>query len=550
LTAVILSIKFLAMAIRPSLHRDNFARDNLPPEDEWPVFEFSLPQLQISDPFNCGQWLLDDALTEIAPEKPAIFHEGAVWSYAELAAQTNRLCRVLTQDLGVIPGNRVLLRGANSPLMFAAWLAVMKTGAIAVSTMPMLRARELGQIAEKADIALAICAAELVGELEAVRDASPLRRIICYGGAARELETAMAGKPDTFRAVPTSQDDVCLIAFTSGTTGQPKATMHFHRDVLAMCETFARHMVPADPTAILTGTPSIAFTFGLGGLLVFPLYFRAAIALPNGSTPGALLETILRHRATHIFTSPTAYKAMTARIGEFDLSSMKVCVSAGEVLSKTISDGWFKATGLRLIDGIGGTEMIHIFISATGTEIRPGATGRPVPGYTAQLFDQDFRPVEGTGTGRLGVRGPTGCRYLSDPRQRDYVVGGWNMTGDVYRRDEDGYYWFVARADDMIVSSGYNIAGPEVEAALALHPDVEECAVIGWPDPERGQIVKAVVVPKPGAVASPELAKALQEYIKQTLAPYKYPRAVEFRTALPKTATGKLQRSALRAKFT
>ncbi len=283
---------------------------------------------------------------------------------------------------------------------------------------------------------------------------------------------------------------------------------------------------------------------------MFPLYFRAAIALPGGSTPGALLETILRHRATHIFTSPTAYKAMTAKIGEFDLSSMKVCVSAGEVLSKTISDGWFKATGLRLIDGIGGTEMIHIFISATGAEIRPGATGRPVPGYTAQLFDQDFRPVEGTGMGRLGVRGPTGCRYLSDPRQRDYVVGGWNMTGDVYRRDEDGYYWFVARADDMIVSSGYNIAGPEVEAALALHPDVEECAVIGWPDPERGQIVKAVVVPKPGAVPSPELAKALQEHIKQTLAPYKYPRAVEFRTALPKTATGKLQRSALRAKLT
>jgi 2-aminobenzoate-CoA ligase len=538
------------MAIRLSLHRDNFARENLPPEDQWPVFEFSLPELQVSDPFNCGQWLLDDALAEIPPQKPAIFHGETVWSYAELTAQTNRLCHVLTEDLGVVPGNRVLLRGPNSPLMFAAWLAVMKTGSIAVSTMPMLRARELQQIVEKADIALAICAADLTDELEAIRDTSPLRRIVSYGGATGELESRMVDKPDGFRAVPTSQDDVCLIAFTSGTTGEPKATMHFHRDVLAMCASFAKHMVPADRKAIFTGTPSIAFTFGLGGLLVFPLYFRAAIALPSGSTPASLLETILRHRATHIFTSPTAYKAMTSRIGEFDLSSMKVCVSAGEALSQRISDGWFKATGLRLIDGIGGTEMIHIFISATGADIRPGATGKPVPGYTAQLFDENFHPVEGTGTGRLGVRGPTGCRYLSDPRQRDYVVGGWNMTGDIYRRDEDGYYWFVARADDMIVSSGYNIAGPEVEAALALHPDVEECAVIGWPDPERGQIVKAVVVPKRGAVASPELAKALQEYIKQTLAPYKYPRAVEFRTALPKTITGKLQRSALRAKLT
>jgi 2-aminobenzoate-CoA ligase len=324
--------------------------------------------------------------------------------------------------------------------------------------------------------------------------------------------------------------------------------MHFHRDVLAMCETFARHMVPAGPDAVFTGTPSIAFTFGLGGLLVFPLYFRAAIALPRAGTPTALAEAIERHRATHVFTSPTAYRAITAWKNEFDLSSLKVCVSAGEALSRTISDSWFAATGIRLTDGIGGTEMIHIFISAAGDDIRPGATGKPVPGYTAQLFDQNGRAVEGAGTGRLGIRGPTGCRYLSDARQRDYVVGGWNMTGDVYRRDADGYYWFVARADDMIVSGGYNIAGPEVEAALLLHPDVEECAVIGWPDSERGQIVKAVVVPSRGAVAGPDLAKLLQEHVKHTLAPYKYPRAVEFCDALPKTMTGKLLRSALRPK--
>jgi 2-aminobenzoate-CoA ligase len=536
------------MTIRPSLHRDTFARQNLPPENEWPVFEFQLPQLQLSDPFNCGEWLLDSALAEVAPEKPVIFHEGTVWSYAELAAQSNRLCHVLTEDLGVVPGNRVLLRGVNSPMMIAAWLAVMKTGAIAVSTMPMLRAYELRRIVDKADISLAICSDDLTAELEAILATSPLRRIVSYGRAASELEAAMARKSDQFRAVPTSQDDVCLIAFTSGTTGQPKATMHFHRDVLAMCETFAKHMVPADPEAIFTGTPSIAFTFGLGGILVFPLYFRAAIALPGSSTPVALAETIQRDRATHVFTSPTGYKAMMSRKAEFNFSSLRICVSAGEALSRAVSDDWFAATGLRLIDGIGGTEMIHVFISETGAKIRPGATGRPVPGYTVQLFDESFRPVEGTGIGRLGVRGPTGCRYLNAPRQRDYVVGGWNMTGDIYRRDEDGYFWFVARTDDMIVSGGHNIAGPEVESALALHPAVEDCAVIGWPDSERGQIVKAIVVPKPGVTAGSELAQALQDHVKRTLAPYKYPRAIEFRDALPKTTTGKLLRGALRAK--
>ena len=535
------------MALRPSLLADSFARENLPPEALWPVFEFPLATLSVPDPFNCGEWLLDGALQDLSPEKRAIFFGDTVWTYGRLAAETNRLCHVLTEDLGIVPGNRILLRGANSPMMFAAWLAVMKVGAIAVSTMPMLRARELRQIATKANIALALCASELTGELEEIRNNSPLKRIIAYDENSGELQAAMAAKPDRFAAVPTSQDDVCLIAFTSGTTGEPKATMHFHRDVLAMCETFARHMVPVDENAVFSGTPSIAFTFGLGGLLVFPLYFRASIALPKTSTPAAWAQTMARHWVTHLFTSPTGYKALSAQKSAFDLSSLRVCVSAGEALPAPISDLWHAETGIRLIDGIGGTEMIHIFISATGADIRPGATGKPVPGYRAELFDSTMKPLAGPGTGRLGIRGPTGCRYLNDPRQRDYVMDGWNMTGDIYRRDEDGYYWFVARADDMIVSGGYNIAGPEIEQALGLHPDVEECAVIGWPDSERGQIVKAVVVPRAGVTADADLAKALQEHVKRILAPYKYPRAVEFRAALPKTATGKLQRSALRA---
>lgn len=535
------------MSIRQSFHKDRFARDHLPPEDQWPVFEFTLPALSVSDPFNCGKWLLDDALREIDPARPAIFYKEMVWTYADLAARTSQICHVLVDELGIVPGNRVLLRGANTPMMFAAWLAVMKVGAIAVSTMPMLRARELTQIVDKAKITLAICQEDLTSELLSIAGNSPLANIIAYGAPSSPLEAMMANKRADFTAVPTSQDDVCLIAFTSGTTGQPKATMHFHRDVLAMCETFARHCVPANSDSRFAGTPPIAFTFGLGGLLVFPLFFRGSMALPDGSMPAALAEAVQRFRATHLFTSPTAYKVLASKIAEYDLSSLRVCVSAGEALSKQISDLWFEKTGIRLIDGIGGTEMIHVFIAASGDDIRPGATGKPVPGYSAALFDDTGNIKAGPGTGKLGVRGPTGCRYLADPRQKDYVVNGWNMTGDVYRRDEDGYYWHVARSDDMIVTGGYNVAGPEIEAALILHPDVEECAVVGWPDEERGQIVKAVVVPKAGANAGPDLAKKLQDYVKTVMAPYKYPRQVEFVAALPKTPTGKLQRSALRA---
>ena len=532
--------------LRASAHVDPFARQRLPPADQWPTLCFELDALHYPDRLNCGAALLDDALAQVDPDKPAVVQGERTWSYAELAAATNRFAHLLVEDYGVVPGSRVMLRGPNSPELFAAWLAVMKTGAIAVTTIPMLRTMELRRLVEKAEIAVALCHHALVDDLLPLLTDTPLERIATFGAPDADFETKGAGKPETFQAVDTSQDDVCLIAFTSGTTGQPKATLHFHRDVMAMCDTFAAHMLQPVADAVFTGTPPIAFTFGLGGVLVFPLYFRATIALPEQSTPMALAETVERHRATHVFTSPTAYRAILAKGEAVDLSSLRVCVSAGEPLHKATSDAWFERTGIRLIDGIGATEMIHIFISAAGEAIRPGAVGKPVPGYSAVLLDEANRPIEGPGVGRLGVRGPTGCRYMDDPRQAGYVIDGWNVTGDVFRRDEDGYYWYVARADDMIVSSGYNIAGPEVEEALNLHPAVAECAVIGWPDEERGHIVKAVVVTVEGVQPGPELARALQEHVKQTLAPFKYPRAVEFRTSLPRTPTGKLQRNALK----
>jgi 2-aminobenzoate-CoA ligase len=536
------------MTLLPSAHLDTFARDNLPPEDEWPVLTFRLPQLQWPERFNCAEWLLDKALQEIDPGKPAILCGDEAWSYAELSAQTNRICHVLVSDLGIVPGNRVLLRGTNSPMLFALWLAVIKAGAIAVCTMPLLRARELREIVDKAQVRLAICQEDLVDEIKPLLGSPPLDRVVTYGRDTTELERSIRAKPSQFSAVSTSQDDVCLLAFTSGTTGKPKATMHFHRDVAAMCETFAVHMLSGTTDAIFTGTPPIAFTFGLGAVLVFPLYFRAATAIPEANTPVSLAAAIQRFRATHVFTSPTAYKVLGTRFEEFDLSSMRMCVAAGEALSEHTSDLWYRKSGIRIVDGIGGTEMMHIFISCAAESIKPGSTGKPVPGYLAELFDEQLQPIQGPGMGRLGVRGPTGCRYLSDNRQRDFVKNGWNMTGDLYRRDTDGYYWYVSRVDDMIVSGGYNIAGPEIERALEEHPAVHECAVTGWPDVERGEIVKAFVVAAPGVHTGPELAKELQEHIKHTLAPYKYPRAVEFVASLPKTATGKLQRSALRPK--
>jgi 2-aminobenzoate-CoA ligase len=532
----------------PSAHRDTFARDHLPPLDQWPQMTFDLAGLDYPAQLNCAAVLLDQALEERFAAKAAVHYRNETITYGKLAARVNQIARVLAEDYDVVPGARVLLRGDNTPAMFACWLAIMKVGAIAVATMPLLRSPELKLVIRKAKVAVALCSHDLAGEMIAAHEAGDgLQHVLMFGAAGAELDYRAKRKPTDFEAVATSQDDVCLIAFTSGTTGEPKAAMHFHRDVLAMCDTFARHILRPGPEAIFSGTPPIAFTFGLGALLAFPLRFRASVALPDQGGPDGLWQTIQRNGATHSFTSPTGYRAMLARAPAGALGSLKVCVSAGEHLPKSVSDAWFETTGLRLIDGIGATEMMHIFISTRLEDARPGAVGKPVPGFRAGLLDDAGKLVEGPGVGRLVVRGPTGCRYLSDVRQSRYVQAGWNVTGDIFRRDEDGYYWYLARSDDMIVSSGYNIAGPEVEAALLLHPDVAECAVIGWPDPERGHVVKAVVVLRSGVAAAEALSKALQDHVKATIAPYKYPRIVEFRPNLPRTVTGKLQRSALRA---
>lgn len=537
----------MSVTLLPSAHLDSFTRDNLPPAGQWPELRFDLPELRYPNKLNCAVELLDKALAEGHGARPAILCGDLVWTYADLAACVNRIAHVLVRDMGAVPGNRVLLRAPNSPMMLAAWLAVIKAGLVAVSTMPLLRAFELRQIVDKAAVTLALCDRCLRDELLAVQAERPaLRRIVCFGAADTELETLAAGMPDQFDAVETSQDDVCLLAFTSGTTGQPKACMHFHRDVMAMCDGFARHILAPRPDDILIGTPPIAFTFGLGAVLAFPFRFRAATALIEQATPTALIDAIQRHRATMVFTSPTGYRAMLAQLPDHDISSLRICVSAGEVLPLPTTDAWFDATGLRIVDGIGATEMMHIFISAAGSYIRPGATGRAVPGYVATLLDGQGREIQGPGTGRLAVRGPTGCRYLADERQRNYVIDGWNVTGDTYRRDEDGYFWFVARADDMIISSGYNIAAPEVEQALLAHPAVAECAVIGVPDPERGNMVKAFVVTVPGRAQDAALVRELQDFVKSRIAPYKYPRAVTFLDSLPKTQTGKIQRFRLR----
>lgn len=529
-------------------HIDTFARDRLPAREHWPELPFDLPELQYPGRLNCAAALLDDAISEGHGERIALYGASENVTYSALLDRVNRIANLLVHDFGLIPGNRVLLRGANSPMLAALWLAVMKAGGIAVTTMPMLRAGELAKVAAKAEVELALCHAGLVADLHAAAKATGyLGRIVTYGNG--DLESRIERAAPQFETVPTASDDVCLLAFTSGTTGNPKATMHFHRDVMAIADIVGGRLLETRSDDIYLGSPPLGFTFGLGALLIFPLRFRAAAVLLEQLSPDALLAAIARFRATCLFTAPTMYRNLAPHVGEYDLTSLRKCVSAGGPLPKATSDLWHEKTGLRMIDGIGATEMLHIFISAKGDEIRAGATGKPLPGYTACILDDNGQPLAPGGIGRLAVKGPTGCRYLADERQTQYVVNGWNITGDQYRLDEEGYFWFVARTDDMIISSGYNISGVEVEAALMQHPAVRECAVVAAPDERRGQVVKAYVVLHAGFEPGAELAMRLQEFVKATIAPYKYPRLVQFIAELPRTPTGKVQHYLLRATF-
>jgi 2-aminobenzoate-CoA ligase len=533
-----------------SSHVDSFARDNLPPPDQLPEFLFELPELRFPERLNCAAELLDRHVDEGRGERICIRAPGGlVWTYAELREKADRIAHVLTAEMGLVPGNRVLLRAANTPMLAACWFAVMKAGGIAVTTMPLLRAAELRPIVAKARITHALCDAGLAAALHEAADGSDtLRHLAFFGGdgGPGSLEAAMARQPARFATLDTAAEDCCLFAFTSGTTGVPKATMHFHRDVMAICACFPRHVLRAEPDDVFVGSPPLGFTFGLGGLLLFPMSIGASALLLDKPAPAALVDAIRDFGATVLFTAPTSYRAMAARGAELRATKLRKCVSAGEALPAATRRQWREATGIEMIDGIGATELLHIFISATEEESRPGATGKPIPGYRARVVDAEGRDVPRGEIGRLAVKGPTGCRYLADARQKDYVRDGWNYTGDAYLIDDDGHFRYQARTDDMIVSAGYNIAAPEVEAALLLHPAVAECGVCGIADDERGQIVKGFVVLRPGETGDAAMVKTLQDFVKAQIAPYKYPRAISFHAALPRTETGKLQRFRLR----
>jgi 2-aminobenzoate-CoA ligase len=540
----------------PSAHQDRFAHDSLPPRELWPHMDYStLPELAaFSSRINAACTLLDRHVAEGHGKRPAIYFEDKVWSYAELKDRSDRIARVLTEELGLVPGNRVLLRGPNNPMMAAAWFGVLKAGGICVATMPLLRARELAYIIEKAQITLALCDVALAEEMALAKERTGgLERIGFFtklGDGARpeaDLDRRVANIGSGFTPADTAADDVALIAFTSGTTGQPKGTVHFHRDVVAMCDCFPKYIFMGSADDIYTGSPPLAFTFGLGAMLCFPLHFGAATVLLEKFTPDSLLDTIERYRVTTLYTAPTGYRAMTELVKKHDISSLKKCVSAGETLPLPTFEGWRDATGIGIIDGLGSTEMLHIFVSASGNDIRPGATGKPIPGYQACVMDDRGRPLPPGEPGNLAVRGPTGCRYLDNvERQQAYVRDGWNYPGDIYVADKDGYLHYQARADDMIISAGYNISGPEVEAVLLDHPKVIECAVVATPDTERGFVVKAFVVLREPREAGAALTQELQDFVKNEIAPYKYPRVVEFVQTLPRTETGKVQRFRLR----
>jgi 2-aminobenzoate-CoA ligase len=545
----------------PSRHTDTFARDRLPPQDQWPLFIADLPELDYPDELNCALALVDSHVQAGRGERMALHGVSDFasssgdfsWTYAQLQDKTNRIAQVLTHDMGLVPGNRILLRGGNSPMMAACLLGALKAGLVVVPTMPLLRAGELAQIIDKAQVSAALCDSLLADELQHCMTPGHANHVPCLtqmvlfrSEEAHGLEQRMQRHSGAYTAHATSRDDVCLIAFTSGTTGKPKGTMHFHRDVLAMCDLFPRHTLHMTEADVVCGTPPIAFTFGLGGLLAFPLRHGASAVLLEKHTPETLLQTIAKYRVTQCYTAPTMYRQMAALAPQHDLSSLQHTVSAGEALPDATRQLWKQATGIEMTDGIGGTEVIHIYISSAGERVRRGSIGQVVPGYVAQIVDEQMQPVPPGTVGRLAVRGPTGCRYLDDPRQQDYVKDGWNLPGDTFVMDADGYFSYQARNDDMIISAGYNIAGPEVEGALLQHPAVAECGVVAMPDEDRGQIVQAFVVLKPGHTGDAAMEKTLQEHVKQTIAPFKYPRKVVFVDALPRTETGKLQRFKLR----
>ena len=530
-------------------HTDTFTRDNLPPSQQWPVI--SLNGFDYPEELNAGVELTDIMVKRGFGDHVALIGNGRRRTYKELSDWTNRIARALVEDFGIKPGNRILIRSANNPAMVACWLAATKAGAVVVNTMPMLRAGELAKIVDKAEVALALCDTRLMDELvTCAKTSKHLKQVIGFDGTANhdaELDRIALSKSVTFGAVKTGRDDVALLGFTSGTTGEPKATMHFHRDLLIIADGYAREILNVTPDDIFVGSPPLAFTFGLGGLAVFPLRFGATATLLENASPANMIEIIETYKATISFTAPTAYRAMLAAMQQgANLSSLRAAVSAGETLPAPVFKDWVEKTGKPILDGIGSTEMLHIFISNRFGDAAPASTGKPVIGYEAKIVDDDMKERPRGEVGELAVRGPTGCRYLADKRQEAYVRDGWNLTGNSFAQDENGYFHFAARNDDMIISAGYNIAGPEVEAALLAHPDVKECAVIGAPDEGRGQIVEAHVVLKDGVIAGVDEIKLLQDHVKATIAPYKYPRSVKFTDALPKTATGKIQRFRLK----
>ncbi|HEY5723994.1 MAG TPA: AMP-binding protein [Allosphingosinicella sp.] len=583
-----------------SAHADGFVRDRLPPADQQPEFLFDRPEVQYPERLNAAVELIGKGDSEAL----AVLNDQGRWTYGRMSELSDRIARLLVEEEGLVPGNRVFLRGPNGAMLFAAWLGILKAGGIVVATMPILRPGEIGTIVERAQVSHAIVDERTAEDFDKAAVPTIRSRLTYRGdGGGGELEKRLEAVAPGFEAVDTHRDDVALIAFTSGTTGKPKGCIHYHRDILASADAFAGNLLSPRPGERWACSAPIAFTFGLGQLLIFPFRFGGTAVTIEAPSPPVLLDAIERHEVNVLATAPTAYKAILGLIAErglkappldgeglgrggprdphspssnvtptlpwaatkaasggsshaahpikgegkegFDISSLRICVSAGEHLPAATWHAWKERTGISIVDGIGATEMMHIFISASGEDIRPGATGKAVPGYRACVLDEEDRPLP-HGTGRLAVKGPTGCRYFDDERQRDYVIDGWNVTGDTYRADEEGYFWYVARSDDMIISSGYNIAAPEVENALYSHPAVQECAVVGAPCEERGQKVKAFVVAAAGQEAGPELASTLQDHVKAAIAPYKYPREVEFVEALPKTATGKLQRFALR----
>ncbi len=533
-----------------------------PPRELWPRFGLDFPEArEWPAKLNIAEVLVDDNLKR--GDKPAILYEDRQIKYRELQLMINKFGNAL-KVLDVKPYDRVMLRLPNIPEFIVSSLAVQKLGAVSVPTFTLLKAKELSYIASDCEAKVLITTPSLLEDVEKAKgELKTIRHIVLADAKPSEVEApyiAFDYLMDDFKEatglepVRVDQDEVTLLLYTSGTTGPPKGCIHTHRHYLAVADCYAKNVLQAREDDVWGGPPTMAFAYGHTGLICNPLRHGATTSLVGSGRfePASMFQLIEKHGISVFYGVPTAYRTMVAlkhERGKYDFSSLRVCVTAGEPCPPSLYYTIKEFFGCEVLEHMGCTELFNGFISTRFGQVKPGSMGLAVPGYDVRILGDDGNEVKTGEVGHLAVAGPIGIRYWKLPeKQAESVRNGWNHTGDMAYKDEEGFFWFASRSDDIIKTAAYRVSPHEVEEALIKHGAVAEAGVIGVPDLERGQIIKAFIVLKPDHKPSSRLEEELRVFVKDQIAPYKAPKEVEFVKELPKTETGKIRRAELKRK--